>query len=80
MALVILVTALSTTHIMAQDKFVFWPDADYDPAIPTVEQVLGHSPGERITWHGDAVRYFEALAKAAPERISVARYAKSWED
>ncbi len=79
MALVILVTALSTTHIMAQDKFVFWPDADYDPAIPTVEQVLGHSPGERITWHGDAVRYFEALAKAAPERISVAQYAKSWE-
>ncbi len=79
MALVILVSTFAATHIMAQDKFVFWPDADYDPAIPTFEQVLGHSPGERITWHGDAVRYFEALAKAAPERISVARYAKSWE-
>ena len=63
----------------AQDDFVFWPDAVYDPAIPTVEDVLGYATGERITWHRDAIRYFEALAAAAPERISVTRYAESWE-
>jgi hypothetical protein len=79
MAMVILASALVTTHLNAQDNFVFWPDADYDPAIPTVKDVLGYSPGERITWHSDALRYFEALAKAAPERISVRQYAKSWE-
>lgn len=79
MAMVILTTALAATQINAQDNFAFWPDADYDPAIPNFEEVLGYSPGERITWHGNAIRYFEALAKAAPERISVTRYAKSWE-
>jgi len=79
MTLVIFVSALAATHINAQDNFVFWPDADYDPAIPTFKDVLGYNPGERITWHGNVVRYFEALAKAAPERISVAQYAQSWE-
>jgi hypothetical protein len=70
---------LLTNLVLAQDEFVFWPNADYDPAIPTVEDVLGYTSGERITWHRDAIRYFEALAEAAPERISVTRYAQSWE-
>jgi len=63
----------------AQDGFVFWPEADYDPSVPTFEEVLGYQPGEQITWHRDAIRYFEALAVAAPDRISVHRYARSWE-
>jgi len=79
MAIVILASALVATQSFAKDGFVFWPDADYDPAIPTLHDVLGYNPGERITWHANAVRYFEALAAAAPERISVHRYAKSWE-
>ncbi len=57
----------------------FWPGADYDPAIPTVDSVLGHASGERITWHRDTIRYFEALAAAAPDRVSLHRYAESWE-
>ncbi len=73
-ALVLLATSAS-----AQDDFVFWPNADYDATIPTVESVLGYKSGERITWHRDAVRYFEALASAAPDRLSVHRYATSWE-
>lgn len=63
----------------AQDEFVFWPDADYDPAIPSPESVLGYAPGDRITWHADAIRYLEALADAAPEKIVITRYAESWE-
>lgn len=63
----------------ANESFVFWPQADYDPAIPTVEDVLGYKPGERITWHRDAVRYFEALAAVAPDRLVVKQYATSWE-
>jgi len=79
MILLILALTLLATYSHAQDEFIFWPDADYDPAIPTVEDVLGYSSGERVTWHKNAVRYFEALAKAAPERITVSRYAESWE-
>ncbi|MEE9141286.1 MAG: M14 metallopeptidase family protein [Gammaproteobacteria bacterium] len=77
--IVIIAIGFFATHAVAQDNFVYWPDADYDPAIPTVEDVLGYGSGDRITWHRDAIRYFEALANAAPERISVTRYARSWE-
>ena len=63
----------------AQDEFIFWPDADYDPAIPSFEDVLGYNPGDRITWHRDAIRYYEALQAAAPDRVFVSRYARSWE-
>ena len=79
MAIAVLVSALIATQASAQDSFVYWPEADYDPTIPTFKDILGYNPGERITWHGDAVRYFEALAEAAPERILVAQYAQSWE-
>lgn len=55
----------------AQNDFVFWPDTNYDPAIPTIEEVLGYQPGERITWHRDVIRYFQALAEAAPDRVNL---------
>ena len=79
MMMVIVTGSLIANFAMAQENFVFWPNANYDPAIPTVEDVLGYQSGERITWHRDAIRYFEALAEAAPERVSVSRYAQTWE-
>ena len=77
--MVIVTGCLIANLAMAQEIFVFWPNADYDPAIPTVEDVLGYPSGDRITWHRDAIRYFEALEEAAPDRVSVLRYAQSWE-
>jgi hypothetical protein len=77
--MVIVVGCLIAIFARAQEHFVFWPNADYDPAIPTVEDVLGYPSGNRITWHRDAIRYFEALEEAAPDRVSVSRYAQSWE-
>lgn len=64
---------------IAQADFEYWPDANYDPAIPTIEEVLGYAPGDRITWHRDAVRYFNALAEAAPDRLILQEYARSWQ-
>lgn len=61
------------------DTFDFWPGADYDPAVPTIGDVTGHAPGERITWHADVIRYFDTLAEAHPDRVKVVRYAESWE-
>ncbi|MCB9876052.1 MAG: peptidase M14 [Planctomycetes bacterium] len=51
----------------------------YDPAIPTLTQVNGHAPGERISTHADVERYLLALQAAAPERIQVVRYGESWQ-
>ena len=64
---------------IAEGDFTFWPDADYDPDVPSVESVVGHKSGERITWHRDTMRYFDALAEAAPDRIRIFRYAETWE-
>ena len=72
------VVMLSSSLASAQGDF-FFPDADYDPGIPSFEDVLGYEPGERITWHRDVIRYFDALAEAAPDRVRVERYAQSWE-
>ena len=76
LALFALATSAPT---LASDSLDFWPGADYDPAVPTVEDVVGHSIGERITWHADALRYFRALEAAQPERVSVHRYGETWE-
>ena len=57
----------------------FIPGVVYDPAIPTIESVLGKPSGERITPSADVVRYFRELEKAAPGRIKVTAYATSWQ-
>ncbi|RDV28217.1 peptidase M14 [Alteromonas aestuariivivens] len=60
-------------------KYDLWPDTQYDSRIPTHSEVLGYQAGERITSHGDMLRFFEALERAAPERIRIFEYGRSWE-
>jgi hypothetical protein len=55
------------------------PGVTYDPAVPTLESVVGHQPGAAITTPADIGRYLEALAKAAPDRTRLVKYATSWE-
>ena len=55
------------------------PGANYDPAIPTLEEVAGHGFGEVVTPPDDVIRYMEALSEAAPDRTHLVRYAESWE-
>ncbi len=61
------------------DDHALWPNADYDPAIPTIDDVLGYAPGERITSPANILRYFDALEAAAPDRVKVTEYARSWQ-
>jgi len=75
----VLAAALLAATANAQDDFDYWPNAEYDPAIPSVESVLGYAPGARITWHKDVVRYFAALQSSQPGRVSLHHYATSWE-
>ena len=64
---------------VAAPRVDFWPGASYDPAIPTQKQVLGYEPGERISPHANIVKYLEALAAAAPGRMNIFDYGKTWE-
>ena len=75
----ILMSLTLSLPLNAQNDFVFWPDTNYDPAIPTIEEVLGYRPGDRITWHRDVIRYFQALAEASPDRVELREYARSWQ-
>jgi len=56
------------------------PGTNYDPAIPTLEAVVGHKPGEEISTPDEIGRYLEALARAAPDRTRLVKYATTWED
>lgn len=55
------------------------PGTRYDPAVPTLQQVVGHAVAEEITPPDQIVRYFEALAQAAPDRTRLVRYAETFE-
>ncbi|TRD10635.1 carboxypeptidase [Erythrobacter insulae] len=53
--------------------------AEFDPSIPTLSETVGHEPGTRITSPDETLRYLRALADAAPDRMKMVEYAKSWE-
>lgn len=55
------------------------PGTQYDPSIPTLEDVVGHDFREEITHPDEIVTYFRALAEAAPDRTRLIQYAESWE-
>ncbi|MBZ6377298.1 carboxypeptidase [Pacificimonas flava] len=52
---------------------------DFDPAIPTLEEVTGHRTAEAITDPAEIIDYVEALQAAAPDRMQLVQYAESWE-
>ncbi|MEN7341339.1 MAG: M14 family metallopeptidase [Pseudomonadota bacterium] len=78
-AVVFALLLITTARAEWQPVDQFWPGADYDPSVPTFNEVLGYAPGERITKHADAIRYFEALKAAAPDRVTIQSYAESWQ-
>jgi Zinc carboxypeptidase len=56
----------------------FYPGGRYDPSVPAWTDVLGYSPGERITRCGDVARYLAALAERG-DRVRRELYGESWE-
>lgn len=62
----------------AQD-FEYWPGTEYDPAVPTAEEILGYRIGDRITPHAGLMKYLEALESALPGQVRILEYARSWE-
>src|SRR5690606_31820290 len=57
----------------------FWPGAQYDAAIPTLPQVVGHDHGAEVTTPEQMGAYLRALHQAAPDRTRLIEYARSWE-
>lgn len=61
------------------------PDIEFRPGVepvagaPTLEALLGHAPGERISDPETLTRAFDRLTEAYPERTRKIPYARSWQ-
>jgi hypothetical protein len=55
------------------------PEAQADPAIPTLKQVVGHEWAEDISSHGQIDQYLHALADAAPDRARLFPIGRTFE-
>ena len=77
-AIFMLTGAVSAQQSNPENDY-YWPGANYDPAVPTVKDVLGYSTGEKITTHADMMRYLQALADFAPNKVRTWSYGQSWE-
>ena len=53
--------------------------AEYDPAIPTPDSVLGYPLGSRVTDYAGMERYLSALAEASP-RVVAGSYGSDYEN
>lgn len=77
---IVLALGLSATRLTAQRQDEpFWPGAQYDPKVPTLEQVVGHVNGAEISSPEQIAVYLKALAQAAPDRTRLVEYARTWE-
>jgi hypothetical protein len=56
-----------------------YPEATYDPAVPTLEEVVGHDHGEVITTSADIDKFLKSLRDHAPDRMQIETYAESWQ-
>jgi len=82
LSLLTLITLLFFSSKLLADsnaEYDLWPGTQYSADIPTHSEVLGYQVGERVTSHADMIRFFEALEKAAPNRIKIFEYARTWE-
>lgn len=71
--------ALLAADLSAQTVSYWLKPADYNPAIPTQNAILGHAPGDRISSPAEILRYMEAMAAAAPSRMKIFTYGETWE-
>lgn len=79
-ALLVAINALTLSLLMGQPdiNYYFGEDQDFDPSIPTPEEVLGFDIGEFHLSHDQLIRYFEKLDQAS-DRVELHYYAKSYE-
>ena len=74
------VSELGGVGVVAQvHNDFYFAGGNYDPAVPTPRSILGYGIGEAISPHAKVMSYFDALATAAPDRIKLFEYGRSWQ-
>ena len=72
----LLLTTLRAVEPQPLDYYLPVKQANYDPAVPTPESVLGYQVGEWHVHHHEIVAYAKAL-DAASDRVTLHEYARS---
>ncbi len=72
-------SALIAPATLAEDNYDMWPGTSYNQNIPTHSEILGYKIGENVTSHSDMLRFMEALERAAPDRMKIVEYGRTWE-
>jgi len=73
-----ILTLFLFANLTFAQEFQFYPNAGYDSAIPTLEQVVGHKWGEKITMHHEVEKYIHRLAEVS-KNVRLVKYAETWE-
>ena len=74
---VLICVSFSEFALHAQD-FHFYPGATYRADIPTLEEVVGHAWGQKITMHHELERYIHRLVAESPN-VDLVKYGETWE-
>jgi len=82
-SLLIVTLIIVTPIVVAQPVMAafdrLWPGTEHAADVPTMNELLGHAPGERISSPEQIRQYFEALAEARPAHVRLLPYATSWQ-
>ena len=74
-----IISAMIGASMVAAVQAQAFPDADYDPSVTTLEEVVGHEFGDAITTSADIDTFLEALRDHSPDRMTIETYAESWQ-
>ena len=74
-----IMSAMIGASMVAAVQAQAYPEADYDPSVPTLEEVVGHEFGDAITTSADIDTFLEALRDHSPDRMTIETYAESWQ-
>lgn len=78
-SLVVLLFLVAVSRPVMAQSFEYLPGAKYDPAVPTLKQVVGHDWGEQITLHHEMEQYVKALEQSSGGRLKAFKYGQTWE-
>ena len=70
--IILLAVSSTTSNLYSQKKAItyYLPDIQYNPDIPTPEEVLGYQVGEWHVSHDQLINYAKNIAEAS-ERVTI---------
>ncbi len=69
---------LASPALSLGQRHDYYPGANYDPSIPTLQEAVGHDWGAAISSHAEIETYVRLLADRSP-KVNLVQYGTTWE-